>query len=121
MPLSPLADAIYDILQPRVPSLSPEITYEDLVARLPALPPPYSGVDVQDSRLSDALGEIVTACRAKGLPALAAVVVRKDTKMPGNGYYPVAHPTAGDDRVQQAIAWGNEMLMVRKTRFPATL
>lgn len=121
MPLSPLADAIYRILQPRVPALSPEITYEDLVARLPALPPPYSGVDVQDRRLSDALGEIVIACRAKGLPALAAIVVRKDTRMPGDGYYPVAHPAAGNDRVLQVLAWGNEMLLARKTQFPATL
>jgi hypothetical protein len=78
-------------------------------------------VDVQDSRLSDALGEIVVACRARGLPTLAAIVVRNDTRMPGNGYYPVAHPAPGDDRVQQAIAWGNEMLLVRKTQFPATL
>ncbi len=48
-------------------------------------------------------------------------MVRKDTRMPGIGYYPVAHPAAAGDRVQEAIAWGNEMLVVKKTPFPATL
>jgi hypothetical protein len=121
MNLSPLAQAIYAILQPRVPSWTPEIAYEDLVARLPPLPPPYDDIDVRDPRLSDALGEIVVACRAKKLPALPAIVVRKDTRMPGIGYYPVAHPAAAGDRVQEALAWGNETLVVKKTPFPVTL
>lgn len=121
MPLSPLAKAIYDILQPRVPSWSPEITYEELVALLPPLPAPYTDISVYDPRLSAALGELVAACRTKNLPALPAIVVRKDTGMPGVGYYPVAHPTAGKDRVLQVMAWGNEMLKVKATPFPTTL
>jgi hypothetical protein len=46
-------------------------------------------VGARDIRLDQALGEIVTACQARNLPALPAIVARYQDG------YPMAHPNAG--------------------------
>ncbi|MDX9975559.1 MAG: hypothetical protein RBU21_21415 [FCB group bacterium] len=121
MPLSQLASDIYDVLRPMVPNPTAEITYHDLVTRLGSLPAPNQNLQPRDHRLDEALGEIVTQCRARHLPALPAIVVRSDERVPGPGYYPMAHPDVADDQTQAMIAWGNEIQQVRRTTYPQTL
>lgn len=119
--LTALAAAIFAVLRNRVPSPAGQITYDDLVHRLGALPPPNAGLSARDPRLDAALGELVRACRANNLPAISALVVRADTGQPGVGYYPVADPATANDDALRTIAWGNEMLLVRATNYPTTL
>ena len=71
--------------------------------------------------LANALGELVKACRAKGLPAISAMVIRYRERIPGPGYYPVAHPAEASDTAKAMIAWGIEMEKVRTTTYPTTL
>jgi len=121
MPLSTLADAIYQILRHRVPNVDPSINYETLVSQLPALPPPNQGIRHHDDhRLNDALGEIGLACQAQGLPALSAIVVLNDTRVPSKGYYPTTHPHAVTT-AHQMIACGHECTNASNTTYPPNL
>jgi hypothetical protein len=121
MPLSQLASDIYDILRPMLPNPNAEITYHDLVGRLGPLPAPNQDLQARDPRLDQALGEIVAECRARDLPAISAIVVRADGRIPGPGYYPTAHPDVAHDIARAMIAWGNEVQRVRSTTYPQTL
>lgn len=74
------------------------------------------------ARLHDAaLGEIVQACRSRGLPALAAIVVRRDLRVPGDKYYAVAHPHARGDRPTEMLGWVYEFWAASSQRFPSRL
>jgi hypothetical protein len=110
--------AVYEVLRVRVPARRPEFSYTELVERLPA---PYNTLDPDSELLAKALGELVTGCRAKGLPAISAMVVRFRERIPGPGYYPMAHPDEADDPAKAMIAWGIELEKVRSTTYPATL
>ncbi|WP_242360064.1 hypothetical protein [Anaeromyxobacter sp. SG17] len=116
--MSPLADAVYAVLRTRTPSPHPEISYSDLVARLPK---PYNALDPDSDLLATALGDVVRRCRARDLPALSAIVVRAREKIPGPGYYPVAHPNEAGDVPRAMIAWARELDGVKTTTYPATL
>jgi hypothetical protein len=119
--LSVLATAIYEILRSLVPDSRAEITYSDLVARLGPMAPPNQGLEAHDQRLNIALGELVTACRQFGLPAISALVVHGHDRIPGPGYYPLAHPKVANDAARAMIAWGQELLKVRATTYPLQL
>jgi hypothetical protein len=118
---SVLAAAIYDILRGMVPAPRAEITYSELVAQLGPMPPPNQDLQARDSRLDAALGELVTACRHRDLPAISALVVRDADRIPGPGYYPIAHPDEAGDMARAMIAWGHEVQRVRATTYPAQL
>jgi len=120
MPLSDLAEEIYAILRQRVPSRTPEITYRELVESLPPLGKPFEDVHWRDARLDQALGDIVNACRAAGLPALSAIVVNSETGYPGRQYYPMAYPGVTDED-QQQIQWANEFEKIKTTTFPPSI
>jgi len=120
MPISILASAIYDVLRPMVPGHNVSITYTELVNALPLLPQQYANLQARDPRLDEALGELVHACRAQNLPAISALVVRNDTKQPGNGYYGAAHPGVDDDE-ERTVAWGHEAETARQTEYPEHL
>lgn len=114
--VSPLATAVYEVLRRRVPAAKPEISYEELCAKLP---PALGNIEPNDQRLWIALGDIVRACRAADLPAISAIVVNKHTRIPGKLYYSVAHPN--EDEPHAMVAWGHEVLKVRVTTYPTTL
>lgn len=116
--MSPLAIAVYDVLRVRVPALHPELAYSDLVQ---LLPPPYSTLDPDSALLAQALGELVTGCRKKDLPAISAMVIRFRERIPGPGYYPMAHPAEAADPAKAMIAWGIELEKVRTTTYPTSL
>jgi hypothetical protein len=120
--MSELAREIYAILRGLIPDSRARITYQELVEELGPLPPPNGGLHWRDPRLDEALGELVTACRAVGLPAISAIVVRAQEDSPGPGYYPLAHPDEWDaGELQALIAWGHEREQVRQTTFPPAL
>ena len=119
--LSVLAAAIYDILRGLASNPRAEITYSELVVRLGPMPRPNKDLQPRDTRLDAALGELVHACRRRDLPAIAAMVVHEGDRVPGPGYYPVAHPREAGDRAREMIARGLEIQRVRTTTYPAQL
>lgn len=121
--MTPLAQAIYEILRARVPRDDCRISYGQLVELLPR----HHGITyANDSRLREALGEIVAACCRHQLPALPAIVVQQDdegepTGEPGNGYFEVTHPETGRDAELRTIAWYREWQRVIVTTYPESL
>lgn len=117
--MNPLAQHIYDILKQRVPCAAAQelVTYQDLVRQLRK----QHGyrLSVRTTRLHVALGEVVDHCHALCLPALAALVVRKNCSTPGPGYYPRAHPgIPPGDWAALMRAWGGEVVQARATIYP---
>jgi hypothetical protein len=119
--MSPLAEAIYQVLVKRVKLKTPVITYSALVQALPPLDPPDDGVTASDKRLSYALGELGVACRDQGLAILSALVIRSADKAPGAGYYGMFHPKIGDDPIRRQEAWSHDLEQVRNCNFPQVL
>lgn len=117
-----LALAIYYILQNLVPHAGTKITYSELVGDLGPMPPPNEELHYRDSRLDEAIGELVAACRARGLPAISALVIREVERNPGAGYYSTAHPAEwAKDRMLAEVAWAKERELARQTSYPARL
>ena len=118
--MSPLANAIYQILRAQVPSEDGRINYQRMVEQLPAQ---HGITSPNDARLNSAYSEITDACRQNGLPAIMAILVRLDENgelgTPGPGYYPAAHP--GMNRADAFIAWALEYEQARLTVYPETL
>jgi hypothetical protein len=119
--LSELATAIYEVLRSMVPSPRADISYSDLVERLGPMPAPNENLQARDPRLDAALGELVTACRQHGLPAISALVVRDAERVPGPGYYTLAHPAVARDTARAMVAWGTEAQLARGTTYPEQL
>lgn len=105
--LSPLAVAIHKVLVRRLRSRSPLLTYGELVE---ALAPKHS-THRRSRALHAALNEVSTACRARGLPCLPALVHRADRGRPGLAYYRTAHPRVRSDAARVA-AWEAELIAV---------
>lgn len=82
--MSPLASSIYKQLRKRLRTRTPSLTYAALVR----------DIHPRSPRLHAALGEVGHACRHDALPCLPAIVWRRGTRRPSNGYYKVAHPRA---------------------------
>ena len=123
MLLSLLAQEIYRVLQPMVPSETALITYAELAESIGPLPPPYTSILAGDPRLDEALAEIVQACYANGLPPLSALVVNKAGEkqgLPNSVYFSAAHPDMSDE-TEQLGTWGNDADTVRRTMYPAVL
>lgn len=115
--MTPLAVEIYKILKAQALLGHPNdiITYADLSQKL------SQPIHHRSPDLFAALGDIVDDARARGIPALAALVINKDQYMPGMTYYEVAHPNSWDSSVDDdkqnwpllCIAWGHEVLAIR--------
>ena len=123
--MSPLAFAIYTVLRTLVPCpRNPCISYSDLLSRLPD---EFKSFNLENpakrNELSEALGEIVIACRAQDLPALPALVVQLEEVglgYPGPGYYGIAHHEVSGE-LEQLAAWGRELEAVKRTTYPEIL
>jgi hypothetical protein len=119
--MSPLGEAIYQVLSQRAGLKNPLLTYGELVQSLPQLAPPYADVTPYDDRLFRALGEVGRACREHGLATLTALVIRSAERTPGTGHFSMFHPETGDDAVKQREAWERELERVRSAKYPANL
>jgi hypothetical protein len=77
----------------------------------------FGAINHRSRPLYAALCEIGDECRLLGLPPLPALVVRADTRRPGEAYFEgefarTAHPSA------KIAAWWNDLKAVRGTTYP---
>lgn len=116
--MSPLATAIYDILQSRVSLADPRITYADLAERLRDRSEAFEHIHHRGRELYAALNEVGRECRRLKLPPLPALVVRADTRRPGEAYY--AGKCSGIAyRGDRIAAWRRDLEAVRGAVYPA--
>jgi citrate lyase beta subunit len=116
--MTPLASEIYRQLVRRVRTRQPSITYAELAALASKRIPTHQ----RSRRLHAALSEVTLACRAHGLPCLPAIVWRKGTTRPSDGYFKVAYPKVRTER-GRAAAWAAEhdRVLAVAARYPARL
>jgi hypothetical protein len=112
--MSPLAEAVWEILRQRTALPEPRITYKELGARLRETSAEFEHVTQRSRELYASLWEIGDECRRLKLPCLAALVVRADTKRPGDAYY-----AGGRFKGEKVAAWRRDLEAVRRTRYPA--
>jgi len=117
MALSPLAHAAYQILRHRVGQADPRITYKELASLLRDTDDAFGYVTHRSRELYAVLGEVGDACQHLGLPPLPALVVRADTRRPGDAYStgsPLTHPG------ERTAAWQRDLDAVSQATYPAT-
>jgi hypothetical protein len=115
--MSSLAEAMYEILRRRIGHDDPRITYKELAAALRDFNEAFEYAHQRNPQLYIALGEIGQECRRLRLPPLPALVVRADTRRPGEAYY--AGDCSGsvykDDKVK---AWRRDLEAVKQATYP---
>ena len=111
--MSGLAEAIYSILILRLSSPDPRISYAELASQLREASEEFELVSHRSRELYAALGEIGDLCRRLGLPPLPALVVRADTRRPGEAY--AGGPCTGE----RAAAWREDLEAVKRATYPA--
>ena len=117
--MSPLAEAVYEILRARLARPDPRITYAELAAALRDTSEEFEHINHRSRELYAVLGEVDQACNRLRLPSLAALVVRADTRRPGEAYYLGRNPplrTKGD----KISAWRKEFEAASKATYPPT-
>jgi hypothetical protein len=115
--MSPLAEAVYDILRRRVAAADPRITYADLARQLRDASDDFENITHRSQQLYAALCEVGDECRRLRLPLLPALVVRADTRRPGDAYY---EGTCGGAvyKGEKVVAWRRELEAVRRADYP---
>jgi hypothetical protein len=113
--VTPLATAIYDLLRRRLRQADPRITYGELARTLRERKPAFAHVTHRSQELYAALCEIGAACRQKDLPPLPALVVRADTRRPGDAYYADMPYQYRGERI---AAWQRDFDSVRDANYP---
>ena len=115
--MSSLAKAIYEILRLRIGHDDPRITYKELASALHDFSEEFEYAHHRNPQLYLALGEVGLECRRLRLPPLPALVVRADTRRPGDAYF-AGKASAGvfkDDRVK---AWRRDLEAVKRATYP---
>ena len=115
--MSPLAQAIYEVLRQRTAMPDPRITYAELAEQLRDASGEFEYVHHRSQELYAALADVGKECRRLRLPPLPALVVRADTGRPGAAYYkgkcsgavPPGDPAAG---------WRQDLEAVRRATYP---
>jgi hypothetical protein len=114
--LPPLAAAVYDILRCRVDSEDdPRITYAALARDLREANEAFEHVTHRSQELYAALCEVGDACKALGLPPLPALVVRADTRRPGDAYYEGMRYKYKGERI---AAWQDDAKAACQAEYP---
>jgi hypothetical protein len=117
MIMSPLAEAVYELLRLRTGLPDPRITYGALARDLRDVSDAFETITHRSRELYVSLDEIGQECRRLGLPPLPALVVRADNKRPGAAYYVPASPDAVR-RGEPIAAWRDDLEAVRRTNYP---
>lgn len=120
MPLSPLAASIYSILRARATTRNAELQYADLVRLLDTAHAAPDGLNARDTRLFEALGELITTCQAGALPPISALVYSAEGNMPGIGYFLLAHPKV-KSKDKHFELWLKDVKAVREATWPEVL
>jgi hypothetical protein len=112
-----MAEAIYEILRQRIGLDDPRITYKELAVALRDFDEEFEFAHHRNPQLYTALDEIGYECRRLKLPPMPALVVRSDTRRPGDAYYSGEGPGFAykDDRVS---AWKRDLEAVKLATFP---
>lgn len=116
--MSPLAEAIYEILRNRTSLPDPRITYSELAERLRDVSEDFEYMHHRSRPLYTALWEVGAECRRLDLPLLPALVVRADTRRPGETYYGGKDPgiVFKGERVAE---WRRELEAVGRSTYPS--
>jgi hypothetical protein len=115
--MTPLAEAVYEILRLRTSRPDPRITYAELAEELREAADDFLHITHRSQQLYAALGEVGRACRRLSLPLLPALVVRADTRRPGEAYY--EGTSAGlVYKGEKVAAWRREVAAVKEKRYP---
>ncbi len=115
--MASLAKAVYDILRRRVGSDDPRISYAELARELRDVAEEFEHLNHRSRELYQALCEVGDACSRLGLPSLAALVVRADSRRPGDAYY--AGMPAELSRGERIALWREELEAVKRAKYPA--
>jgi hypothetical protein len=116
--MSPLAEAVYEILRRRTSRPDPRITYAELAEQLRDASEDFDYVHHRTRPLYAALNEVGAECRRLGLPPLPALVVRADTRRPGAAYFR-GKCTGLVHRGEKVAAWQRDVEAVKQTAYPA--
>jgi hypothetical protein len=116
--MSPLAAVIYDILRRRTALDDPRITYGELAEQVRDVGEEFEYVHHRNRQLYAALVEVGAECRRLKLPPLPALVVRADTRRPGEAYYE-GGCTGIVYRGERIAGWRADLEAVKGTTYPA--
>jgi hypothetical protein len=116
--VSPLAEAVYALLRLRTAQADPRITYSELSEQLRDADEEFSYVNRRSRELYAALTEVGAECRRLRLPPLPALVVRADTRRPGEAYFE-GGCSGLVYRGDKIAAWREEVEAVKRTTYPA--
>jgi hypothetical protein len=115
--MSPLGQAVYQILRRRTSLPESRITYAELAAQLRDTSEDFAHINHRSQLLYGALNEVGEKCRLLKLPLLPALVVRSDTRRPGAAYF--AGKCTGTTYQGDPVAtWWREVEAVRATTYP---
>jgi hypothetical protein len=112
-----LAEIIYDILRQRTALADPRITYAELAAQVRDAGDEFEYVHHRNRQLYLALAEVGAECRRLELPPLPALVVRADTRRPGEAYYE-GTCTGIVYRGERVAAWRRDLEDVKGATYP---
>ena len=116
--MSPLAEAVYEILRRCVADADPRITYAELARQLRDFSDAFEFAHHRNRELYTALAEVGAECRRRRLPPLPALVVRADTRRPGEAYY--AGGCSGVIyRGDKIAVWRRDLEAVKEATYPA--
>ncbi len=114
--MTPLAEVIYDILRRRTSLDDPRITYAELAEQVRDAGDEFEYVHHRNRQLYVALTEVGAECRRLKLPPLPALVVRADTRRPGEAYY--EGKCGGVYRGERIAGWRRDLEAVKGTMYP---
>jgi hypothetical protein len=110
--MSPLAEAVYEILRLRVAQPDPRITYAELARQLRDVAEEFEYVHHRNRELYLSLTEVGQECRRRQLPPLPALVVRADSGRPGAAYFEGRCRGIGH-RGEQVAEWKRDLEAVK--------
>src|ERR1700688_1856412 len=115
--MSPLSEAVYEILRSQASEAEPRITYKELAERLRDSSDDFAHVNHRSQQLYASLWDVGRECRRLRLPGLPALVVRADTRRPGDAYF-----EAPGSRLlykgEKVAAWRRELEAVKGAKYP---
>jgi hypothetical protein len=115
--MSPLSEAVYEILRSQASKPEPRITYKELAERLRDTSDEFVHVTHRSPQLYASLWDVGRECRRLRLPVLPALVVRADTRRPGDAYFegPGSRLLYKGEKV---AAWQRELEAVKGAKYP---
>jgi hypothetical protein len=115
--MTPLAEIVYDILRRRTSEDDPRITYAELAEQVRDAGDEFEYITHRSRPLYAALSEVGAECLRLRLPPLPALVVRADTRRPGDAYYE-GRCTGIVHRGDRIAAWRRDLEAVKGTVYP---